>query len=515
MALDEAILESVGRGRSPNTLRFLRFSPPAVLVGYHQSVEQEVRTEYCERHGIHVNRRITGGGAILFDEPQIGWELIASKEGLGVGAIVFPLFERICAAVISGLRELGVAAQFRPRNDIEIAGKKISGTGGTEEGEAFLFQGTLLTDFDIETMLRSLKIPLEKLKDKEIEAARDRVTCLKWELGHLPELEEIKGAIGRGFERTFGVRLEPGTLNAYERSLSAEKVAKFQSSGWVHSRKKPAAQQQMLRAVHKAEGGLIRTSLIYNTKEDRIKSILITGDFFAFPKRTIPDLEAALKDARSSEVRGIVTDFFESMKPTLPGMVPEDFLIPVYEALDKVNYPKYRVPSENVNEIFTVNGSLEEVADRDISLFLLPYCAKLPECKYRYEKECAECGRCSIGEAYRLGREKGLRTETIVSFEDLEVTLTAARREGVDAFIGSCCEPFYAKHKDDFEALGVPGILVDVDNTTCYELGEEQQAYLGQFERQTDLKLDLISTMLDLVNPRVERGSFNPHSETE
>jgi len=152
MALDEAILESVGRGRSPNTLRFLRFSPPAVLVGYHQSVEQEVRTEYCERHGIHVNRRITGGGAILFDEPQIGWELIASKEGLGVGAIVFPLFERICAAVISGLRELGVAAQFRPRNDIEIAGKKISGTGGTEEGEAFLFQGTLLTDFDIETM---------------------------------------------------------------------------------------------------------------------------------------------------------------------------------------------------------------------------------------------------------------------------------------------------------------------------------------------------------------------------
>jgi len=45
-----------------------------------------------------------------------------------------------------------------------------------------LFQGTLLVDLDINTMIKALRITIEKLKDKEIDQAKDRVTCLKWEL---------------------------------------------------------------------------------------------------------------------------------------------------------------------------------------------------------------------------------------------------------------------------------------------------------------------------------------------
>jgi len=90
---------------------------------------------------------------------------------------------------------------FRPRNDIEINGRKISGTGGTESDGAFLFQGTMLTDFDVDTMLRSLRIPVEKLKAKEIDSVKERVTCLKWELGYTPPLEVVKEAIQTGFEK--------------------------------------------------------------------------------------------------------------------------------------------------------------------------------------------------------------------------------------------------------------------------------------------------------------------------
>ena len=68
MALDEALLELKGRGRTPNTIRYLQFSPRAILVGFHQSVAEEVRTQYCEANDIQINRRITGGGAIFFDE---------------------------------------------------------------------------------------------------------------------------------------------------------------------------------------------------------------------------------------------------------------------------------------------------------------------------------------------------------------------------------------------------------------------------------------------------------------
>ena len=50
MALDRVLLESRAAGESPNTLRFLQFSAPSVLVGCHQQLDQEVRLEFCRRH---------------------------------------------------------------------------------------------------------------------------------------------------------------------------------------------------------------------------------------------------------------------------------------------------------------------------------------------------------------------------------------------------------------------------------------------------------------------------------
>lgn len=496
IALDEALLQSRSEGESSSTLRLLRYAPPAVLVGYHQSVEQEVRGTYCREHGIQINRRITGGGAILFDETQIGWELIALKEDFGVGGVVLPLFRRICEGTIAGLRKLGVHAQFRPKNDIEVQGRKISGTGGTEEGGAFLFQGTLLMDFDIETMLRALRIPLEKLKDKEIETAKERVTCLKWEIGALPAYETVKSALREGFEETFGMRLLPGPLNDYEQRLFAEKTKRMRSDAWIYQRKSRADEQQNLRSVHKAKGGLIRTALIYHVRQRRIKSILITGDFFAFPKRTIPDLEAALKEVPASKAGEVVRTFFAERRPDIPDVRADDFVVAIREALDKATYLHYGVSLPEVNDVFTVNGTLSEIMQKPISLFLLPYCAKLVGCPYRRKKECLECGQCTVGEAYSEGREQGFHTETIADFEDLKATLTAAKRSGVEAFIGSCCEAFYAKHKRDFEEIGLPGVLIGVDSSTCYDLGKEQEAYVGGFEGQTELKIELIKRLL-------------------
>ena len=65
MALDEVLVEVRGSGHSRDTLRFLQFRPATVLVGFHQSLQEEVRLSYCREHGIDVNRRITGGGGLL------------------------------------------------------------------------------------------------------------------------------------------------------------------------------------------------------------------------------------------------------------------------------------------------------------------------------------------------------------------------------------------------------------------------------------------------------------------
>ena len=142
------------------------------------------------------------------------------------------------------------------------------------------------------------------------------------------------------------------------------------------------------------------------------------------------------------------------------------------------------------------NGAFEEVLRRKPSVLLLPYCAKLETCDLRYEKGCALCGACSIGEAWALGLAERMEVVSIVSFEDLRAELDRMKADGVQAFIGCCCEPFFIKHVDDFASAGIPGILLDIDNTTCYELDKVREAYAGRFENQTRVNLDLLDAVL-------------------
>lgn len=128
-------------------MHLLRFRPPAVLVGYHQNVEQEVRLDYVKEKGIDVNRRITGGGAIYFDETSIGWKIIASKDSIPPYGSIDELFEIMCLEAVKALRKLGVNASFCPKNDIEVNGRKISGTGRTEHENAILFSGYVTCRF--------------------------------------------------------------------------------------------------------------------------------------------------------------------------------------------------------------------------------------------------------------------------------------------------------------------------------------------------------------------------------
>lgn len=315
MALDETLLELKAAGRIPHTLRFLQFSNPTVLVGHHQSVEEEVRLDYCQRQGIEINRRLTGGGALYWGKKELGWEIYISKNDPRIPSRIEDLYRRMGEAASLGLRHLGIRAHFRPRNDIEIQGHKISGTGGTELSGAILFQGTVLVDFDVDEMLRALRIPTEKLQDKEIESVKERVTCLKWELGRTPSIRTIKAALARGFEEAFGVRFDSKPLTFEEESLLKTKLPYFSSPDYIFKIRDSLPRRKTLSSILKAPGGLIRISLAMDSKTQVINQILITGDFFAYPKRTIFDLESLLKNSKASpsSIEGIIRSFWKSV----------------------------------------------------------------------------------------------------------------------------------------------------------------------------------------------------------
>jgi lipoate-protein ligase A len=500
MALDDALLELRGEGRSPDTLRFLQFAPRCVLVGYHQSVAEEVRVDYCRAQAIDINRRTTGGGAIFFDENQLGWEVICGKARFDVRVPTPGLFRTLCRPVVDALQTLGVASDFRARNDIEIDGRKISGTGGTESGEAFLFQGTLLVDFDVDTMLRALRVPVEKLKAKEIDSVKQRVTCLRWELGRTPPLAEIKTALQRGFERRLGMRLVQGGLTKAEERRFRDRLPYYRSPEWVEQVRPPARSRETLQGAAKSEAGLVRFTLSPDLRRNRVHELFITGDFLAYPPRALYDLEAALRgaDLDRDTLHRTIGRFFDDGALRIPGMGAEEFTRPLDQIFRKIDIARRGFPLEHCDRIQPTNGSFEAILARTPSVLLLPYCAKPTDCDLRHAKACRMCGRvdCTVGPAWRTATERGMRVATVVSFEDLWGELMRMRTDGEAAFVGCCCRPFFTKHAEDFERAGVPGILLDIRHTTCYDLDQAAEAYAGSYDRQTELAVDLLESVL-------------------
>jgi lipoate-protein ligase A len=498
MALDQALASVRGRGLSPNTVRFLQFSPPAALVGAFQVVEQEIRREFCNERSFDINRRITGGGALLFDEAQLGWELIAGLKDFDVHPMSQAFHRRICEACIAGLKTLGIEAAFRPRNDIEVNGRKISGTGGFEEGEAFLFQGTLLLDFDVESMIKALRVPTEKLKQSSLDSAADRVTWVAKELGHLPPIDEIKSAIAAGFEDVFGVDLLPSSLLPKEQEEYEKLLPHFESDEWVYGERPHSSEVGVLSGLHSGDSAAIRAHVSADLNRKTLRSALLTGDLFISPKRAIYDLEARLKDARFDldEISKIVWEYWRTAQPRTSGFGPEEIVSAIGAATRKLELLDFGFEMREIEKMFTVNGSPGEILGKKIDLALLPYCAKMQHCAYRHDEDCIVCGMCKFGDTFEAAQSAGMRPITITSFEHLMETLERERESGCEAYIGSCCEAFYEKHYADFEAAELPGILVDLSHSTCYDLNKQRDAYQGVFDGYTEMDTGLMVKLI-------------------
>jgi lipoate-protein ligase A len=321
VAFDQALIEAHNAGRVPETIRFLRFRP-AALVGLHQILSHEVRLEYCARHGIEVGRRITGGGGLYLDEGQVCWEL-ALERGRLAGDLA-SIAARICAAAAAGLRRLGVEAEFRPRNDIEVRGRKLCGTGGVTDGRTLFSQGTLLADFDPGRMIEALRVPVEKLARRDLDDARRRVITLREALGGVPPVAEIQAALLEGFREHLGLDPQWGRATDYEerlaRRLHEESIG---TEEFVRSLDAPAEDRDLLSATLVRKGGALRADL--RLERSRIREALITGDFFLSPSRARFDLEAALRGVAATEAGAAVEAFFARAPCELVGLAPRDF----------------------------------------------------------------------------------------------------------------------------------------------------------------------------------------------
>ncbi len=232
MAIDETLMERIAEKRSPPTIHFYRWSPSAVSIGRFQSMETEVDVERCRELGVDYVRRITGGGAVYHDSKgEITYSIVAPQSEFPQG--IRESYKSICQCIIYGLSSLGIDSEFAPINDILASGKKISGNAQTRRNGILLQHGTILYSLDLRKMFALLKVSKEKISDKLIKNAQERVTCVS-NFGEI-SMNQLYGALLEGF--TKGKEYEFGMWSAEELGRAEElRIGLYGTRKWNFSR---------------------------------------------------------------------------------------------------------------------------------------------------------------------------------------------------------------------------------------------------------------------------------------
>lgn len=143
---------------------------PSIIIGRNQNTLEEINQNYIEEHNIHVVRRVSGGGAVYHDFGNLNFSFITNHDVKSLNN-----FKKFTAPVIKVLNQLGLDAELKGRNDIEVSDKKISGTAQFSTGKRMVSHGTLLYDTDLGEVVNALNVKMSKIQSKGHKSVRSRV----------------------------------------------------------------------------------------------------------------------------------------------------------------------------------------------------------------------------------------------------------------------------------------------------------------------------------------------------
>jgi lipoate-protein ligase A len=165
LALDEALLDEAEASVAPlETLRFWESPGHAVVLGRSSRAEVEARLDECDRLGVPVLRRISGGAAIVAGPGCLMYSVVlsyrrrpelrnlAAAHRWVLGMIAESLAPFVPDVCCRGTSDLAIGTD-------ETTALKFSGNSARCRRESFLYHGTLLYDFPLELIERLLGAP--------------------------------------------------------------------------------------------------------------------------------------------------------------------------------------------------------------------------------------------------------------------------------------------------------------------------------------------------------------------
>jgi lipoate-protein ligase A len=339
----QAVYHGIARAMTADAdpvLSLVNPETPYVCVGVHQEIAKEIDEAFCAAHGLPVIRRRVGGGAVYLDRNQMFFHFIYPRQQAPEFAV--NLYPRFIEPAVRTYRELGVAAAYRPVNDIQVAGRKIGGTGAASIGEATVMVGSFMFDFDTATMARCLKVPSEKFRDKLKTTLDDYMTTMLRELGRVPARDQVKVLFLKHCAAALGVTPVADQPTAAERQAIAAEEAALSAPEWTFRQGhkltdlgvKIASGLHLTESMHKARGGLIRTHLL--ARDGAVAELMLTGDFTCLPDDGVDRLAARLVGTRldTDALTGAAATAIRELGLDMPGVEPADIATAVMAAVE-------------------------------------------------------------------------------------------------------------------------------------------------------------------------------------
>lgn len=246
MALDEVAAETAASG-GPRTVRVYRWEPSCLSMGYGQDPDT-VDWDHCEKAGIDVTRRQTGGGGIYHDSfGDISYSITAPAAELP--GELLECYHLLCPPILDGFARLGVDADFveekrqsiykpacylrglHPAHDVVAAGgtgRKLAGNAQYRQKSAVIQHGSITYDARPEAHLAVFEtpdVPPERFSER-VAGITDLVDASREEA-----VEAFTAALSEWCDAEEGAWTEAELQRAEE--IADEK---YRTEGWVRER---------------------------------------------------------------------------------------------------------------------------------------------------------------------------------------------------------------------------------------------------------------------------------------
>jgi len=282
--LNLALEEYIVRNFKDKDYLLFYINEPSIIIGRNQNTLEEVNQSYVEEKGIHVVRRISGGGAVYHDFGNLNFSFITDHDIKS-----FNNFKKVTAPIVKVLNDMGVNAEMKGRNDVVVDDKKISGNAQFSTGRRMFTHGTLLLDSDLEEVTRALQVKMSKISSKGHKSVRSRVANIQEFLDKPLDILEFRELILNGLDAAGDFKTYRLTEEEWK-AVHELKESKYDQWDWNYGRSPKSNIQREKRFPI----GIIDLRLWI--EKGHIANVKIYGDFFN--SQPISELEEILTGVR-------------------------------------------------------------------------------------------------------------------------------------------------------------------------------------------------------------------------